>query len=135
MAKLKFNVFFDTKEILKNFKIIKKVSKRYILMALEETAKELLKNARKYVPILTGRLRDSGHLVKKENRYIIDIIYDAANPKNDYIYAEKQYKEVLQHIDGFYRAEWIDKAINENPYKYVYLTGIYLFKRLTKDVR
>ena len=85
--------------------------------------------------MLTGRLRDSGHLEKGLKRYAINIIWDAANPDNGYIYAKRQYQEVFQHIDGRYAAEWMDRAVNENPQKYVYLVTLVIRREIAKHVR
>ena len=93
-------------------------------MALKEgvkgAAKILLRDCRPYIPMLTGKLRDSGRISQLEY-YAFQLIWDAANLKYGYVYAKKQYEEVLQHVDGKYAAKWIHRVLEANPGRYSYI--------------
>lgn len=100
-----------------------------------------MQDNRAFIPLLTGRLRDSGHLTHDEaNRqfknYVAKVIWDAENPRNHFVYAKKQYEEILNHIDGRYAAEWAKKVLQINRVRYQVLLAINLkieFSRVFKE--
>lgn len=110
-------ITIDSSNALSNIKQIKDNAVRVIIASLKSAANALLKDSRKYVPIDTGQLRDSGR-VEEESLLAMRLIWDAASEKG-FIYAQKQYSEVLNHIDGRYAAKWVEKAFNENQQKYL----------------
>jgi len=129
MTDVKFVITFDAKKAIKSFKSIGEDGlKDMFNKGLEFVSKVLLRDCRKYIPILTGALRDSGHIEKISNTksFAKILIWDVASKDNGYIYAKKQYTEVLQHINGIYAAEWLEKAVNENPYKYTRILTLFI---------
>lgn len=116
----KITIKTDMRQI--DFGVFRAAFERCITAGIKTAAQTLLKDARPYVPMLTGRLRDSGHLVALE-QYAFQLIWDAANPTNDYKYARIQYEKVLQHVDGRYACKWIDRVMRDNPDRYVWIAN------------
>lgn len=125
MPKYTFNIFIDPSDALNGLGKLKDGAIRAIEAGIEKAAKELLKDCRPYVPMLTGALRDSGRVEDLEN-LAFRLIWDAANPANNYVYARKQYEEVLQHVDGRYAARWVEKVFRANPLRYLNLAALYM---------
>lgn len=130
--KLKINVSHNANRVLGEIRLLKNKLPEIFSEALSYAANMLLDDCRKYVPLLTGALRDSGHLEKDLKSYVITLIWNAENPDNGYIYAEKQYKEVLQHINGRFAAEWVKKAVDENPQKYTRIVALIVRRELAR---
>lgn len=118
MAEFKFKISTDASGVLSGLGKFKEGVSKAIDAAIRNSARELLKDCRPYVPLLTGRLRDSGKVVQELEDFAYSVVWDAANPKNGYVYAEIQYDRVLQHVDGRYAAKWVEKVFRENPDKY-----------------
>lgn len=114
----KFQISFDGSNALAGIRKLRSSFDRAIHESIKETARLVLKDSRPFIPLLTGRLRDSGRVEELE-RYTFKLIWDAANPKSNFIYAEVQYKKVLNHIDGRYAAKWVEKTFNSNRQFYV----------------
>ena len=89
---------------------------------IRQASQALLKDCRPYVPMLTGRLRDSGHLVALEG-YAFQLVWDAANPRDGYKYARIQYDKILQHVDGKYASQWVKRTMQDNPGRYVWIAN------------
>lgn len=126
-----FQVWFDVSDAMSGFgklrdKIIKAIEK-----GIELTAEQLLRDARPYVPMLTGALRDSGR-VEKLKRLAYRLIWDAANPINGFVYAERQHEEVFQHVDGKYAAEWVTRTLKANKGRYTFLAARFMESELAK---
>lgn len=115
---MEIRVRFDGGEVLAKLRAFGAGMSTAIEAGVSGAAKTLLQDCRPYVPMLTGRLRDSGRVQQLEN-YAFRVIWDAANPRSGYVYAQRQYKEVLRHVDGKYAAQWIDRVLRENPGRYV----------------
>lgn len=131
------NVSFDCGNVLTRLREFKKKALLAIEKGVEKSAATLLQDCRPYVPMLTGKLRDSGRLKHLQN-YAFVLIWDAANPVNGYVYAERQYSEVFQHVDGRYAAKWVKKTVKNNPWRYSFLAEYYYkieLERLLGSVR
>ncbi len=132
-AKLRINISFDVSDALKGFRDIKeKAFPQAIEAGIEQAAAQLIKDCRPYIPLLTGKLRDSGHLEQQLKDYAFVLIWDAANPINGYVYVQKQYEEVLQHVDGRYAAEWVEKTLDANEGRYTFLAARFVRSELQK---
>lgn len=127
--RLRINIRTNITGGLEQIKYFRKTIDQVIEVAIENTARILLRDCRPYIPMLTGRLRDSGHIaeVKKQLfNYSVKLVWDAANPGNGYIYAARQYNEVFNHVDGRYAAKWVDQVLNANPDRYTMLVARYM---------
>lgn len=113
---------------------VKGALKSAVYAGIKRAAMVLLQDCRPYIPMLTGALRDSGHVEQLTN-YAVKIVWDAANPLNGFIYAEKQYEEVLQHVDGKYAAEWIKRTLDANPGRYKFLANLFVGFELERALR
>lgn len=90
---------------------LNKILSKKIKQGTKKAAEHLLKLSSPYVPIETGKLRDSGHL--EENQITFQLVWDA-EAANGYQYAYKQYTEIFNHKDGRYRSQWVHKALENN---------------------
>lgn len=97
----------------------KKMADRVIYTSIESVAKEALEDCQPYIPVLTGRLRDSGHTEGNALLdYTVKLVWDVMNPKNQFPYAPIQYDRVLNHVDGRYAAKWVENSLKINRGKY-----------------
>lgn len=122
------NIFHDVAKIRGNLKVLKDNLGKVLEMSIERTAKILLRDCRPYIPMLTGALRDSGHVTKLITglqNYAYQLIWNATNASNNFIYAERQYFGVFQHVDGKYAARWVEKVLQANPDRYIMLVARY----------
>jgi hypothetical protein len=129
MGEFKIKIFFDGTKTQNNIKNIKKIFEKAVEESVEKAASVLLRDCRPYVPMLTGALRDSAHkekLTQELHNYAFKLIWDAANPLSGYVYAARQYSEVLQHVDGRYAAKWVENAVRKNPERYSFLCARFL---------
>jgi len=120
--KFKIKIRFDANNVLLNLAKYRKAVGESIVAGIEYASNILLQDCRPYVPMLSGALRDSGKVVYLEN-FAFKLVWNAANPSNNYVYAKRQYEEVFQHVDGRYAAKWVEKTLAANPYRYTFLAA------------
>ncbi|MFH0814313.1 MAG: hypothetical protein V2A69_15970 [Pseudomonadota bacterium] len=120
MSSIEIKIFSDAGKLW--FGALKEAFEKAIATGIRLAAKELLKDCRPYVSMLTGRLRDSGRVEELEN-YAFKLVWDAANPKSGYIYAAYQHNKILQHVDGKYAAKWVSRTLEVNKGRYVMLAN------------
>lgn len=118
---MKINIKIDSSEVLQNFKKSSELLHVLIEENVENIAKLLVKDSRPNIPLLTGKLRDSGKIEKMLENFAFKLVWDASNLSNNYSYAQRQYQEVLQHIDGKYAAKWVEKTFENNRQYYLTL--------------
>ena len=111
-------ITIDSSNAREGFSKLNRAIKESVVFGVSEAAKQLLIDARPRIPMLTGALRDSGHLEESHKDYAVALVWDAANPASGYIYAERQYSEILQHVDGLYAAKWVERTLRDNPGRY-----------------
>ena len=136
-GKFKIKITFDPQDVLNKMKLLRTNFEQAIVLSIEKTAEVLLRDCRPYIPMLTGRLRDSGHVEdfkRALNNYAFKVVWDAANPATSYIYAAKQHDEILQHVDGRYAAKWVDNVLKNNPDRYVMLCARFLNIALSRTL-
>lgn len=97
--------------------------------AVKMASQALLRDCRPFIPMLTGKLRDSGKVQMLQD-YAFKLVWDAANIRSGYIYAEIQYRKILQHIDGRYAAKWVEKTLQANQGRYEFLVRRWLEYKL-----
>lgn len=131
MSELVVRIWHDVSDAKAGFAKLREAYSTAIETGIRLAARQLLRDTRPYIPVLTGRLRDSGHIEQLED-YAFKLVWDAANPRNGYVYAAKQYDEVLQHVDGRYAAEWVEKVLRANKGRYTYLASRYIAIELQK---
>lgn len=110
-------ISFDASDALNGLRQYRDSVDKAIVESVRRGAEVLLQDCRAYVPMLTGRLRDSGHLEALEG-YAFQLVWDAANLKNGYVYARRQYEEIFNHVDGRYAAKWVENAVKDNRRRY-----------------
>lgn len=125
MNKVKLvDIKFDVSSALQGLAKAKDAIHQAITRGVRRAAQQLLRDCKPYIPMLTGALRDSGRVEQLED-YAFMLVWDAANPDNGYIYASKQYDEVLQHVDGRYAAKWVRRVLSNNKDYYLLLAAKY----------
>jgi hypothetical protein len=127
--KLRIKITTDISGGIKQTQYLRTILGQLIEFAVERTAKILLRDCRPYIPMLTGRLRDSGRTEEIKSQlfnYSVKLIWDAANPLNGYVYAARQYHEVFNHVDGRYAAKWVERVLIANPDRYTMLVARYM---------
>jgi len=122
---MKITVTFNVSNAKQGLQDLRQAMMRAIETGVSFAARVLLRDTRPYIPLLTGKLRDSGHIEQLKD-YAFKLVWDAANPVNDYVYAQKQYEDILQHVDGRYAAEWVKKTLENNQGRYIYLASRYM---------
>lgn len=130
---MEIGIRFDISQAKIGFENLREAFGKAIEAGIEKTAEQLLKDCRPYVPMLTGALRDSGHVVALQN-YAFRLVWDAANIKNGYVYAQRQYEEVFQHVDGRYAAMWVENVLGANPGRYTYLASRFVQTEIEKEL-
>lgn len=71
----------------------------------------ILEQSKPYVPVDTGRLRDSGEVTKIPNGY--QLKYEARNPKTGYNYAPIQHENLeFNHTVG--QAKYLEAPLRKN---------------------
>lgn len=125
---LQIRITNDITNVIGNLKKSRNALKIGLQETIDKVAEILLKDCRPYIPMLTGALRDSGHvqfLFESLKRYAAKLIWDVVDPQSNFRYAEIQYFEVLQHVDGKYAAKWVEKTLARNPDRYASLVARY----------
>jgi len=111
------SVVFDTtrmRNLLGNFLVVNQDAADH---ALNVVAKELLKDSRLYVPVLTGKLKDSGRIEGypsvTETRRVVQVIY--GNDSN-ILYAALQHEKPFNHPSlGFFGpAKYLERRLVQN---------------------
>jgi len=130
--RMKIKISFKSKEALSGIRRGKKAFHKAINTGIEKATKVLLRDCRPYIPMLTGKLRDSGRIEKLEN-YAFQLVWDAANL--GFMYAKRQYEEIFQHVDGRYAAEWVKKTLDANPNRYQFMASMFVKSELAKVLK
>lgn len=92
---------FDASQIQQSLEQYRELSGEVIQEALEVVAREFLKDSKLYVPVLTGALKDSGHvevapLFTENSERVVRVVYDV-------FYAWIQHEQPFWHPSlGFY---------------------------------
>lgn len=136
MAEFKIKIHINADEVLGNLDKFRRVADAAIEKAVELTATQLMRDVRPRIPLLTGALRDSGQISSVQramHNYAFSLVWNAANPRNSYIYATRQYEEVFQHVDGKYAAKWVSRTIDDNPGRYTFLVTRFLSTELNRS--
>ena len=137
-GEMRINIHFDVGDIKGGISSFRKIVGEAIDYGVFRASQILLRDCRPYIPMLTGRLRDSGKVLKiKDNlkKYAYQLIWDAANPKNKFVYAKRQYSEVFQHVDGKYASKWVERTLKANPDRYIFLCARYTTIALNRSFR
>ena len=128
---MKIKIKFDATNVLQRLGQYKIQAGKAIEQGIQYASEILLQDCRPYVPMLSGKLRDSGRVIALQD-FAFKLVWDAANPASGYVYAKKQYKDVLQHVDGRYAAKWVEKTLNANPDRYTFLAAFRMKIELQK---
>lgn len=90
-------------------------------LGARRAAEALLRDSIPFIPVLTGRMKDSGGVVRNgPGDYTLGW---TAESDEGFHYSERQYREAFTHVQGFFAAEWVDKAQEANPDKYIGLVA------------
>ena len=71
-----------------------------MVLTMVDVASLIHANTNQLVPLDTGRLEESFHWELREessNMIVVDVIYDAEDPKSGFHYAEYQHNRILNH--------------------------------------
>lgn len=71
-----------------------------MVLTMVDVAELIHANTNQRVPLDTGRLEESFHWVLKEessDKIMVEVIYDAEDPKTGFHYAEYQHNRLLRH--------------------------------------
>lgn len=131
---MKIKIFSDASDALNGLRKAKQAFNLALETGIQKTAKVLMRDCRPYIPMLTGKLRDSGHIERVEDlkKYTFYLVWNAVNIKSGFSYAEVQYTKVLQHVDGRYAAEWLKKTLQANPGRYQFYASVFIRQELAK---
>jgi hypothetical protein len=100
--------------VKKDFDKFSKTFQKELQKGVVKAAQELLQLSSPYVPVDTGKLRDSGHIEKEKTT--CTLVWDA-EAANGFQYGHIQYTEIFNHKDGRYRSQWVHKALENNQEK------------------
>lgn len=116
MAEARFTARFDPFALQKQLKLFREASREAMEQALNVVAQELLRDARLYVPVLTGQLRLSGRVedvpTYDQALTVVRVRFGGLGVP----YAAIQHEKPFWHPSlGFYGpAKYLEKPLEEN---------------------
>ena len=107
----------DASDALRGIKKLRSLMIDVADVGAKRAADALLRDSIPFIPVRTGELRDSGEVTS--DGQLLYVVGWTAESEGGFHYSERQYREAFTHVNGFFAAEWVDKAQEANPEKYV----------------
>jgi len=120
-AEISVNV--DPGSFLRNMQTLSRDMRTAVTHALSVVARELLQDARLYVPVLTGRLRDSGRVENMPTMSDAVVAFNVVYGGDQIDYAIRQHEVPFNHPSlGFFGpAQYLEKPLRQNYQFYLAL--------------